>query len=73
MEGSPDYRYAGSRKVAGSVERWLERRKETRKQGKKEEKGKKKDAEKCYLKKSSANQTCDWPTKRSQETKEQPE
>jgi retron-type reverse transcriptase len=36
MEGSPVYRYAGSRKVAGSVERWLERRKETRKQEKKD-------------------------------------
>jgi hypothetical protein len=35
MEDSPVYGYAGSRKVAGSAERWLERRKETRKQKKK--------------------------------------
>jgi group II intron reverse transcriptase/maturase len=35
MEDSPVYGYAGSRKVTGSVERWLERRKETRKQKKK--------------------------------------
>jgi len=35
MEDLPVYGYAGSRKVTGSAERWLERRKETREQEKK--------------------------------------